>query len=295
MPVYNQERFLPQSLASAQSQTLRNIEIVCVDDGSTDSSPTILTKAAQTDPRIRIIHQRNQGVSAARNTCLANARGQYVFFCDPDDVMDPDLLQTAVTALTRFHADICSFKFRAISEHGRPLSSHYRHNTFKSVQVLSPQNAIREQFHGKIGGYLWAFVADRAVYERSHVTFPIGRRIEDEARICQIIGSAHRIVRLPRTLYSYRLHSGSLLGTPNSSLVADWFHAQSDRRRWVISHYPQLAWFVHLKQWDVLGNLDYESIRQSLVFGLRLDPDSKAAQKHQKRKRKNQKHRSEGR
>lgn len=279
MPVYNQECFLPQSLSSAQSQTLRNIEIICVDDGSTDSSPTILAKAAQEDPRIRIIHQRNQGVSAARNTCLKAAHGHYIFFCDPDDVMDPNLLQTAVTALTRFHADICSFKFRAISEHGRPLTSHYRHNTFRSTQLLSPQSAIREQFHGKIGGYLWAFVADRTVYERSHVFFPVGRRIEDEARICQIIGSAHRIVRLPRKLYSYRLHSGSLLGTPNSALVADWFRAQSDRRRWVISHYPRLAPFVRLKQWDVLGNLDYESIRQSLVFGLRLDPDSKAAQK----------------
>lgn len=290
MPVYNQERFLGQSLASAQAQTLGDCEIVCIDDGSTDSSPALLRKAAEKDPRIRVIRQKNAGVSAARNRALDEARGKYVFFCDPDDEMDPRLLETALNALKRYKADLCGFKFRTISESGRPLRSHYRHNMFQHVQVLTPREAIREQLQGRIGGYLWAFVAERSVYERSKVRFPVGRRIEDEARICQILGSANRIVRLPRVLYSYRLHGGSLLGSPSTNLAADWFRAQKDRRDWIIAHYPSLAGYVRLKRLDLLGNLDYESMRQSLVFGLGMDADSVARRKQKLQKNRERHH-----
>lgn len=325
MPVYNQEEFLRQALASAQAQTLTDIEIVCVDDGSTDSSPAILRHAAREDPRVRVIRQRNQGVSAARNTGLDAARGRYIFFCDPDDVMAPRLLEIAIGAMRRYHADICGFAFRTISRQGRPLRSHYLHNTFAAaqaaqtaktsratlaaqiksptqaqkpiqapkpartqspvprVQILTPEQAIREQYRGRIGGYLWAFVAKRSVYERAKVVFPVGRRIEDQARICQILGSARRIVRIPAVLYSYRLHPGSLLGTPDPALIRDWFRAQRDQDRWVVAHYPDLADFVRLRHLDVLGSLDYESMRQSLEFGLRLDPDSVARRRSRHR------------
>lgn len=330
MPVYNQEEFLRTSLQSAQKQTLTDIEIVCVDDGSTDSSPAILREAAAHDPRIRVITQRNQGVSAARNTALAAARGKYIVFCDPDDVMDPRLLETAIRAMRTYHADLCSFRFRAISAQGRPLRSRYRHNrlpghwrvqtrslaqahahaqgphartpqpqgtqtkgtrpspifpTKTAACLLTPRQAVMEQYRGRIGGYLWAFVARRSVYERARVVFPVGRRIEDEARICQILGSARRIVRIPDVLYCYRLHPGSLLGTPDPALIADWFHAQRDRDRQVIARFPDLAGFVRRRHLDVLGSLDYESMRQSLVFGLRLDPDSQAQRIRSARKR----------
>ncbi len=323
MPVYNQEEFLGQSLESAQKQTLTDIEIVCVDDGSTDASPAILCEAAVRDPRIRVITQRNQGVSAARNTALTAARGKYIVFCDPDDVMGPCLLETAIHAMRTYDADLCSFRFRAVSAQGRPLRSHYRHNRLpyrwhvqtlplaqtharaqgphartpqpqgtqikgtrpSPVQLLSPRQAVMEQYRGRIGGYLWAFVAKKSVYERARVVFPVGRRIEDEARICQILGSARRIVRIPDVLYSYRLHPGSLLGSPDPALIADWLRAQRDRDREVIARFPDLTGFVRHRHLDVLGSLDYESMRQSLEFGLRLDPDSQARRNRSTRKR----------
>lgn len=286
MPVWNQEEFLAEALESAEEQTLEDIEIVCVDDGSTDSSSAILQRAAARDPRVRIVRQANQGVSAARNTGLRAARGRYLCFCDPDDVMDPRLLEDAIDAMRECHAQICGFKFQAISRQGRPMRSNYRHNAFTRVQLLTARQAIRKQLRGRIGGYLWAFVSERSVYEKAGVRFPVGRRIEDEARICQILGSATRIVRLPRVLYSYRLHPGSLLGSADPSLVRDWALAQKERRAWVLAHYPELRGFVRLRQWDLPGSLDYESIRQSLEFGLRLDPDSVAQRHSRERSRK---------
>ena len=84
IPVYNVEKYLAECLTSVVNQTFKDIEIICVNDGSTDNSPKILKEFAQKDSRIKIINQENQGLSAARNTGLDVATGEYVSFIDSD-------------------------------------------------------------------------------------------------------------------------------------------------------------------------------------------------------------------
>ena len=93
MPVYNTEQYLRGALASVLGQTYTDLELIAVNDGSTDSSPEILKEAAASDKRVRIIDQPNGGVSRARNAALDAARGEWIYFMDSDDAIDPDMLK----------------------------------------------------------------------------------------------------------------------------------------------------------------------------------------------------------
>ena len=93
VPVFNVEKYLSECLNSLINQTLKDIEIICVDDGSTDSSPSILEEFRNKDERIKVIRQENSGVSVARNNGLAIAQGEYVGFVDSDDWVDADFFE----------------------------------------------------------------------------------------------------------------------------------------------------------------------------------------------------------
>lgn len=109
IPVYNVEKYLRECLDSVIRQTLREIEIICVDDGSTDSSVAILEEYAKNDPRIRVVRQANGGPSVARNAGLDLARGKYVYFLDSDDHIDPDLCRMTWIASEYHQSDLLMF------------------------------------------------------------------------------------------------------------------------------------------------------------------------------------------
>src|SRR5690606_6674416 len=109
MPVYNGGGALEQSLDSLLGQTVADLEIICVDDGSSDGSDPLLERYAEMDPRIRVLRQERAGAGAARNAGLALARSEYIAFLDCDDVFRPTLVEYCTERLTRSGADICVF------------------------------------------------------------------------------------------------------------------------------------------------------------------------------------------
>lgn len=109
LPVYNGEKYLKQCLDSICSQTLKEIEILCVDDGSTDHTAEILADYAKKDERIRVIHQANAGAGAARNNGLRQASGEYLSFLDADDFFEPDMLERAYAKAKEEDAQIVVF------------------------------------------------------------------------------------------------------------------------------------------------------------------------------------------
>ncbi|MBR6439984.1 MAG: glycosyltransferase family 2 protein [Aeriscardovia sp.] len=264
LTVYNVDKWLKKTLESILGQTWKDLELIAVDDGSGDGSPQILREAAKRDPRVRVVRTENRGVSCARNLGLSLARGKYVYFCDSDDVMDPRLLEECVGAMKKFRAQIAMFKFDGINEFGAPVPSFYPHNRYRGLQVLDRREIIKKQIRGKIGGYLWAFAAERKMYEG--VKFPEGRLVEDTARICQIFANARRIVRIPRVLYHYRLHKSSLMR--KEKMLMDWKKALKDRLEFVSETFPDLKGWARVQTFSPL-NFDYESVRQNLAIGLR--------------------------
>ncbi len=111
IPVYNVAPFLRESLDSAINQTYKNLEIILVDDGSTDESGIICDEYAKLDTRIKVIHQKNQGLSAARNTGLDIMKGSIVSFLDSDDAFYPDTIKTMVETMQNQNSDIVSCNY----------------------------------------------------------------------------------------------------------------------------------------------------------------------------------------
>ena len=115
IPVYNTSKYLDACLKSVQAQDLNGMEIICVDDGSTDNSPELLRKYAEQDPRIKIVtHPENQGRLTARHTAVDNAVGEYIMFLDSDDTIDPGLCSAAVDAIQKLNVEILQFSARQI-------------------------------------------------------------------------------------------------------------------------------------------------------------------------------------
>lgn len=111
MPIYNVERYLEESIASARAQTLRDIEIICIDDGSTDGSPQFIARAAAEDERIRVITKANSGYGDSMNRGLDAARGAYIAILEPDDIMYPRALEMLVAAAEDADAMIAKGNF----------------------------------------------------------------------------------------------------------------------------------------------------------------------------------------
>ena len=176
-------------------------------------------------------------------------------------------------AVREYDADLVMFQFDTISENDKPLLSSYRHNDFDEVQVLTPVEAIKKQVKAEIDGYFWAFLAPASTYQEHGFSFPVGRKIEDLSRICNVIGEATRVVRIPKVLYHYRLREGSITATLDPQLTRDWTRAADDREEYVVHRFPELKGFMTLQQLNFFANLDYETMRQSLIAGLKIDPE----------------------
>lgn len=112
VPVYNSGPYLPNCLNSILAQTYQDLEIICVNDGSTDNSQQVLIEAAQQDTRIKIISQENSGVSIARNAGINIAKGEFITFVDSDDELEPDMYEVLLKLAEKYHADIahCGYK-----------------------------------------------------------------------------------------------------------------------------------------------------------------------------------------
>ena len=109
VPVYNAENYLTDCVDSIRAQSYQNIEILLVDDGSTDTSASLCDQLGQLDPRIRVIHNSNHGVSNARNTGLDQATGEYILFVDSDDTISPNLVRDNLEELVSDNSDISLF------------------------------------------------------------------------------------------------------------------------------------------------------------------------------------------
>ena len=111
IPVYNTEKYIERCIYSILNQTYKDLEIICVDDGSTDKSGDILDRLSKEDSRIRVKKKKNEGVSVARNTALIEAKGDYIGFVDSDDYVDPRYYEVLSEALNSGHIDIVTCNY----------------------------------------------------------------------------------------------------------------------------------------------------------------------------------------
>ena len=144
IPVYNSEPYLPRCLDSVLAQTYSEIEVLLIDDGSTDNSYSLCQQYAQSDSRVKVIHQDNQGASAARNTGLDNATGDYIMFCDSDDMVSAKWVEHLVRYVLEQPDIIMPFSFICsdMIALGSKIDRNVKQNVFFNISQLYTENVI---------------------------------------------------------------------------------------------------------------------------------------------------------
>lgn len=204
VPVYNSETYLPDCLDSLLAQQLLSFEIICIDDGSTDGSPRILMEYTTKYPEIQVIHQKNAGVSAARNRGLSMARGKYIYFCDSDDCLLADILAQSVKALEEGGGELAFFEMKRIS-------AEYRYQ-----QDTAPACPITWGFEERILKNLYVFLLliSRELIVRNGVSFLEALSYsEDELFVMDLLRFAkpENVCYLHGTGYLHRKNPGSVM------------------------------------------------------------------------------------
>lgn len=229
VPVYNVEPYLAQCLDSICNQTYRNLEIICVDDGSTDNSAQILKDFAARDSRFVVISQKNQGVSAARNTAMAAATGEWLTGVDSDDYLASYAIERAMQHADDDEIDIIQIKTKVFkdSDPDTPQPADYFNNFVSSGKTRISENVLRVN-PVDIWGKMWR----KAVIDKHHTSFPIGLWYEDQFFWNIIAPHCNYIYFLDdvKDCYHYRLRDDSIMGqsfSNKSRKVVDLLHVLS--------------------------------------------------------------------
>ena len=173
VPVYNVEKYLPHCLDSLVNQTLKDIEIICVNDGSTDGSLAILQRYAAKDKRIKIIDKENEGAEAARNNALDTASGTYIAFVDSDDWVENIYLEEQISLLEENNADMveCSYE-TVISDVSKRKHNISRHTSDEVIEITSKNFCFRNKI-------LWNKLFKNALVQDYNLRFPLTRYFGD--------------------------------------------------------------------------------------------------------------------
>jgi glycosyltransferase involved in cell wall biosynthesis len=222
VPVYNTEAYLPACVESLLAQTHRDLELIFVDDGSTDGSAAILDAYAARDGRVRVIRKENGGVSSARNAGIAAATGDYIGFVDSDDTVEPTYCETLLRAF-KDHPEIgVSICNRFIHGHpnGRGIGAAAGAN-----RVLSPRDAIR--YAVSIGksyeGYLWNKLFRARIFREAGFRLDPSLAICEDLLLCvEIFASGQSAYFDPTPLYHYRYRESGALRTLDNRRMSEF-------------------------------------------------------------------------
>lgn len=212
IPAYNAAGYIVDTLDNICSQSMRELEIIVVDDGSTDDTGSLLEEYGRRDPRVRVLTVENGGPAAARNQGLSLVRGQYVLFVDSDDRLEPDALTLLRTAAERERPDMLIFGF-----HIRNIASDNTFSYFYKDVVLGSTQEIREHFPGmyrhNVLNQVWNKLYAAAFLREKELTFPDYHYGEDRLFVLDSLKAASRVTVMERCLYDYYIRPGESLVT----------------------------------------------------------------------------------
>lgn len=217
VPVYNVEKYISDCLDSLISQTYKNIEIILVDDGSTDMSGAICDRYTTLDARIKVIHKQNEGLGFARNTGLEVAQGKFVTFIDSDDMADADLVEKLVNGLYEENCDTCIGGFKRISENGTvSFEEKYDKIVYEGKDVYDKLFArmlgSAPDRHDAVRMSVWNVMYSMDVIRKHKIEFPSERIFISEDIIwdSEYYKYAKKASVISSTAYNYRITPGSL-------------------------------------------------------------------------------------
>lgn len=229
VPVYKVETYLAQCIESILNQTVTDLELILVDDGSPDNSGWICDEYASKDSRIHVLHKPNGGHTSARKAGLAVATGTYVSFVDSDDFLEPDMYEKMLAACSEYNADmvLCGY-YTDYAEHSEPGENGLPSGVYRDAQLqFLRQNAVYYPEKNKTGinGAMWnkLFVREKILdaFLNQETVLRVG---EDMLFSCRaLLDASCVVIQNENRGYHYRIHEGSIIATPNEHYFRDLF------------------------------------------------------------------------
>lgn len=201
MPAYNAAKTIVFAISSVQSQTLKEWELIVINDGSKDETGKILDQIAQEDSRVRVIHQQNSGVAAARKKGIQEATGEYCIHVDADDWVEPDYLESLYNKAKQLNADLvwCDAFHSKRLQTGEIEDRVWPHICFEDSKTM-----IRRILRQEFWGCFWNKLIRTSICQRDDVKMPVPCQIwEDVSFVCQVLIHCNTIAHVAKPLYHY--------------------------------------------------------------------------------------------
>lgn len=248
IPVYNVRPYLAEALDSVLQQTYGNIEVIIIDDGSTDGSGAVCDAYSAKDARVRVVHQENKGLSHARNVGLDLISGSAVAFLDSDDAYHPDFLAEMVSSMVREKADIVLCRYTIHKTEGR-LIQNEREKLYPAVRCgkYDRVGALRALADGSIGVSVWNKLFRRELWE--DIRFPNGHIYEDLDKMYRVFDLCKTVCVMDQPLYLHRKRPGSITQTYSRQHFDDFSLAFAHFNAFVAANTPGIFTVDQLKKW----------------------------------------------
>ena len=257
VPVYKVELYLDRCIESIVSQTYRNLEIIMIDDGSPDACPGICDKWAEQDSRIVVIHQKNSGVSRARNAGIERANGAYITFVDSDDFLEPEYIEYLYRALIETGSDLAECGYR---RYPNPSEETFARRELSQPVLQTAEEALYlwccPKQHTSLNLIIWNKLYRRELIgdERFAAEFIGG---EDVLFTCHIFGKCRRIARIDHELYHWRNTPGSASKQfPDNTLQSIELLFQAVD--YLTKNYPSIATHCKIHMCKIVNGFFYE-------------------------------------
>ena len=234
VPVYKVEQYLKRCVDSILAQTYNNYEVILVDDGSPDNCGKICDEYSEKYSQINVIHQSNQGLSAARNNAVPESKGEYITFIDSDDYITYDYLEYLVFLIQKYDAQISAGSFVYQYESGP--EKERKEETESSF--YSPENALENMNYANgFGLTAWGKLYKRSLVEAN--PYPIGKLFEDIATTYKIVGGSTGVAYGNKQIYYWIQRSNSIMRSSFNMKQLDGIEAAQNQLVYIQEHFPK--------------------------------------------------------
>lgn len=220
IPIYNVEKYLTKCIESVINQTYKNIEIILVNDGSTDNSKAIIDKYSSIDSRIKVINKKNGGLSDARNVGIELAKGEYITFLDSDDWIELNMYEKLYKYIKQENADIVQCSYQKVYD-----EEVNNQKNKEEVNIMSGEKSLYNL--GEKTVVVWNKIYKRELF--NDIRFPKGKYHEDEFTIYKVLYKANKIVDLNLPLVYYRQREDSIMNSKFNLKRLDALEAFNER------------------------------------------------------------------
>ena len=218
VPIYNVEKYLSECIDTLIKQSFDNLEIILIDDGSTDNCPTICDEYQKKDKRIKVIHKKNGGLSDARNSGLKIAKGEYIIFVDSDDFVNINFVEVLYNLCVQNNSEMAICKFARVQEI-TDVDWEFLDNSYEK-EIMTGKEFTISVYEGKsenLGFVAWNKIYKKELFEKNKIEYPVNRYYEDTFTTFKLLYYSKKVVVTDVPLYYYRSREGSII-TSNITL-----------------------------------------------------------------------------